>query len=205
MNATTNQIQNINIPFTFAGGLYDKDTKLIKFGYREYDSQTGRWTSKDPVDFNGGSLNLYGYVLGDPMNFVDPSGLAEINLFNTNTDYGYYFSAYYTGIFNSNFIVSGHGSQGVILSYDDNYIDAQNLAGLIKGHPKYKDGQSVEILSCNSGTDVRGEKDSSLAQQVANRLGVPVIGVNGYYMYHPFFSILNGPEEGASMRTFYPK
>jgi RHS repeat-associated protein len=65
--------------FTFADGLYDKDTKLIKFGYRECDSHTGRWTSKDPIDFNGGSLNLYGYVLGDPVNLVDPNGLIQYN------------------------------------------------------------------------------------------------------------------------------
>jgi RHS repeat-associated protein len=64
----------LDIPFAFAGGLYDKDTKLIKFGYREYDSYTGRWTSKDPIDFEGGDSNLYGYVMGDPVNFVDPTG-----------------------------------------------------------------------------------------------------------------------------------
>ncbi|MDR1007764.1 MAG: RHS repeat-associated core domain-containing protein, partial [Campylobacteraceae bacterium] len=39
-----------------------------------YDSNTGRWTSKDPIDFGGGSSNLYGYVLGDPVNYVDPTG-----------------------------------------------------------------------------------------------------------------------------------
>ncbi|MDR1008489.1 MAG: RHS repeat-associated core domain-containing protein [Campylobacteraceae bacterium] len=74
-NGATNSNPTLNIPFGFAGGLYDKDTKLIKFGYREYDSYTGRWTSKDPIDFNGGSLNLYGYVLGDPVNGVDVEGL----------------------------------------------------------------------------------------------------------------------------------
>jgi RHS repeat-associated protein len=68
--------KTLNIPIGFAGGLYDKDTKLTKFGYRDYDSNIGRWTSKDPIDFNGGDSNLYGYVLGDPVNFVDPSGLA---------------------------------------------------------------------------------------------------------------------------------
>ncbi|MDR1008400.1 MAG: RHS repeat-associated core domain-containing protein, partial [Campylobacteraceae bacterium] len=46
--------------------------------YREYDSYTGRWTSKDPIDFGGGSLNLYGYVLGDPVNGVDVWGLAPM-------------------------------------------------------------------------------------------------------------------------------
>jgi RHS repeat-associated protein len=63
-------------PFGFAGGLYDSDTKLTHFGAREYDASTGRWTARDPIGFAGGDSNLYGYVLGDPVNFVDPSGLA---------------------------------------------------------------------------------------------------------------------------------
>ena len=62
------------VAFRFAGGLYDSDTKLIRFGYRDYDAETGKWTAKDPIDFEGGDSNLYGYVLGDPVNFVDPTG-----------------------------------------------------------------------------------------------------------------------------------
>jgi len=58
----------------FAGGLYDPDTKLTRFGYRDYDAETGKWTAKDPIGFAGGDTNLYGYVLGDPVNFVDPTG-----------------------------------------------------------------------------------------------------------------------------------
>ncbi|WP_457748060.1 RHS repeat-associated core domain-containing protein, partial [Sulfurimonas sp.] len=42
--------------------------------YREYDPYTGKWTAKDPIDFAGGDSNLYGYVLGDPVGFVDPEG-----------------------------------------------------------------------------------------------------------------------------------
>ena len=63
-------------PFGFAGGLYDQQTKLTRFGARDYDSQTGRWTAKDPIKFAGGDTNLYGYVLSDPVNSVDPLGLA---------------------------------------------------------------------------------------------------------------------------------
>ena len=62
------------MPFGFAGGLYDPDTKLTHFGYREYDAYTGKWTAKDPILFNGGDSNLYGYVLNDPVNLVDPEG-----------------------------------------------------------------------------------------------------------------------------------
>jgi len=63
-------------PFGFAGGIYDKDTDLIRFGARDYDPETGRWTAKDPIRFDGGDSNLYGYVLGDPINFIDLSGKA---------------------------------------------------------------------------------------------------------------------------------
>jgi len=51
-----------------------KDTGLIRFGYRDYDPETGRWTARDPIGFEGGDSNLYGYVLGDPINLVDPTG-----------------------------------------------------------------------------------------------------------------------------------
>jgi len=49
-------------------------TLNIPFG-SDYDAQTGKWTVKDPIGCNGGDTNLYGYVLNDPVNFVDPTGL----------------------------------------------------------------------------------------------------------------------------------
>ncbi|MBT6842838.1 MAG: hypothetical protein HOA17_03450 [Candidatus Melainabacteria bacterium] len=82
--------------FGFAGGIYDTDTKLVKFGARDYDPVIGRWISKDPILFNGGQVNLYVYVANDPVNFVDLSGTAQfgygflnipgtsINIYNTN-------------------------------------------------------------------------------------------------------------------------
>ncbi|MBC7429940.1 MAG: hypothetical protein H7336_15105, partial [Bacteriovorax sp.] len=68
----------ILLPFGFAGGLYDEDTKLVRFGARDYDPIIGRWTSKDPIRFNGGDTNLYGYVANDPVNFIDPDGKVAI-------------------------------------------------------------------------------------------------------------------------------
>ena len=63
------------IPFGFAGGLHDQDTDLVRFGYRDYDPDTGRWTAKDPILFAGGDTDLYGYCLNDPVNLIDPDGL----------------------------------------------------------------------------------------------------------------------------------
>jgi len=47
----------------------------VRFGARDYDPQTGRWTAKDPIRFLGDDTNLYGYVVSDPVNRFDPSGL----------------------------------------------------------------------------------------------------------------------------------
>ncbi len=43
---------------------------------RDYDPETGRWVSKDPLLFGGGDTNLYGYSFSDPVNFIDPYGLS---------------------------------------------------------------------------------------------------------------------------------
>nr|BFD67005.1 hypothetical protein HAGR004_20270 [Bdellovibrio sp. HAGR004] len=55
-------------------------TQLVRFGARDYDPEVGRWTSKDPILFNGGDTNLYGYVANDPVNFIDPMGLWSISI-----------------------------------------------------------------------------------------------------------------------------
>ncbi|MER2562635.1 MAG: RHS repeat-associated core domain-containing protein [Myxococcaceae bacterium] len=59
---------------TETGGLHDPDTRLTRFGARDYDATTGRWISKDPIGFIGG-VNVFEYAQSDPAHLVDPSGL----------------------------------------------------------------------------------------------------------------------------------
>jgi RHS repeat-associated protein len=61
-------------PFGYAGGIYDPQTSLIKFGVRDYDTELGRWTCKDPVGFYSGTTNQYAYVSNDPINWADAFG-----------------------------------------------------------------------------------------------------------------------------------
>ncbi|MDG4551042.1 MAG: RHS repeat-associated core domain-containing protein [Candidatus Contendobacter sp.] len=70
-------------PFGYAGGLYDQDTGLVRFGARDYDPETGRWTAKDPILFAGGDANLYAYVQNDPVNWVDTKGLLQEDIDRT--------------------------------------------------------------------------------------------------------------------------
>ncbi|MCL6613782.1 MAG: hypothetical protein K6U03_04055, partial [Firmicutes bacterium] len=63
-------------PFGFAGGIYDPQTGLVRFGARDYDAKIGRWTAKDRIRFGGG-MNQYKYAGNDPINYIDPSGLLD--------------------------------------------------------------------------------------------------------------------------------
>jgi len=63
------------VPLGFAGGLHDLDLGLVRFGWRDYDTFTGRWTAPDPMGDAGGDDDWYGYCLDDPVNMVDPLGL----------------------------------------------------------------------------------------------------------------------------------
>jgi RHS repeat-associated protein len=67
------------LPFGFAGGLYDPDTTLVRFGARDYDASVGRWTSKDPIRFGGRQINLYVYVGNDPVNRRDVRGKGPLS------------------------------------------------------------------------------------------------------------------------------
>jgi len=62
-------------PFGFAGGIYDVDTRLTNFGYRDYAASFGRWTSKDPIGFASSYENLYVYLNNEPTSSYDEYGL----------------------------------------------------------------------------------------------------------------------------------
>ena len=63
-------------PIGFSTGReFDKETGLYYYRARYYDPMEGRFISKDPISFNGGDANLYGYVLNNPVNLTDPRGL----------------------------------------------------------------------------------------------------------------------------------
>ncbi|MCS0606465.1 DUF6531 domain-containing protein [Streptomyces sp. LP11] len=63
-------------PFRFAGGEQDP-TGLYHFGNRYYDPQISRFTQPDP---SGQEKNPYLYAEGDPVNRIDPGGLAAVEV-----------------------------------------------------------------------------------------------------------------------------
>ena len=139
-------------PFGFAGGIYDQDTGLVRFGARDYDPETGRWTNKDPIGFGGGDFNIYTYVGENPISYVDPIG---------------------TNIFIAAAIIVGVGyvavSKMMVLldladhskDFSENIVDAKNAAELI---PKLKEMQADCVTNGNC-TDEQGARIEEKLQQ----------------------------------------
>ena len=94
-----NQVSNLgsNISsLSFAGGLYDEHTGLVRFGARDYNPTIGRWISKDPIGFDGGQSNLYSYVDNNPIIFVDITGQGKWGYRGLYMGGGYYLPFHWT-------------------------------------------------------------------------------------------------------------
>lgn len=61
--------------FCWQGREISWKTRLYYFRARWYEPTTGRWLSNDPIGISGG-LNQYVFCGGNPVNWIDPFGLA---------------------------------------------------------------------------------------------------------------------------------
>ena len=65
------------VRYRFQGRERSAATGLVNFRMRWCDPATGRWLAKDPIGLGGG-VNLYAFCGGDPLNSIDPYGLAHV-------------------------------------------------------------------------------------------------------------------------------
>jgi len=67
----------IGNPYTFTGQRFDPETGLQYSKERYYSCTQGRFISRDPIGYEGGT-NVYCYVHNDPIDATDPMGLWKV-------------------------------------------------------------------------------------------------------------------------------
>ncbi len=77
-NVTRTAGTGVESDFLYTGHFNHGASDLHLAQYRAYDSELGRWLSRDPASFIDGP-NLYSYVNNNPINFYDPNGQFALN------------------------------------------------------------------------------------------------------------------------------
>ena len=77
----------IGNPYFFAGRRWNHEISMYYNRLREYDPTRGRFLQRDPLGFNE-NLNQYAYVMNNPVNWIDPTGLKRASDWDLNVSIG---------------------------------------------------------------------------------------------------------------------
>ena len=65
--------------FGYTGQMWVPEIGMWYYRARVYNPALGRFMQADPIGYEAG-MNFYGYVSGDPVNLIDPSGLCRFTV-----------------------------------------------------------------------------------------------------------------------------
>jgi len=162
--------------YLFQGREYSFATGLYNFRARWYEPRLGRWLSNDPIGISGG-LNLYAFCGNDPVNYVDPWGLADLNLVPPGDKERKWADLVKTG--DGSFGVVGHGTPGVVLNENKKPMSSRKLAERILESQNYTPGQTVALGTCYAGDGCWNSAASKLSGELARQSGKDTT-VTGY-------------------------
>ena len=74
-----NSTNNLTTRYQYTGREKDEFTGLTYYRARWYDANLGRFISEDPIGFDGGDVNLFGYVENSPIKYIDSLGNQRVD------------------------------------------------------------------------------------------------------------------------------
>ena len=122
----------INTPFKYCGEYQDNESGMVYLRNRYYKINEGRFTQEDPAK---DGLNWYAYCGNNPVNFVDPSGLVNVEDEDPIHDYCSN-QGQVVGQERININSAIHAYQDGVLSYEDMLKNVVLNGGTIKEEKK---------------------------------------------------------------------
>jgi RHS repeat-associated protein len=129
--------QGFQLNLRLPGQYLDAETGLHYNDRRYYDPELGRYLTPDPIELQGG-VNSYAYVDGNPLSYIDPSGLilfafdgtgnsatpgANASLSNVRKIY----QAYDEQLNGRKFYITGIGTTDIDMSYEGNVANGDGF------------------------------------------------------------------------------
>ena len=198
-NVKVNTVEN---NLRFPGQYYDRETGLHYNYFRDYDPGTGRYVEADPIGLEGG-LNVYGYVDGNPLSYVDQLGLyAEVlvsdsRLISRGSQFGHVaidingtvYSRTHSGWFTT--------SRGDYLRRQQNFRDTVGLLlDTTWGDDDALEAELLRRISQRTKYDLHSDSCSSNVSDALDKIGIHSKGPWQFDMVSPLDLLINLPKTG---------
>ena len=158
-----NNNQEVSNSRAFTAREYEKELNLYYYRARYYDPSTGRFLSPDPIGFNGGDTNLYRYVLNNPLRYVDPFGLKNINLTGHPLPDNYYVNQL-------------ERSSVDVVYYDDPSLNSRTLGETLRGrdYSAYRPGDAINVAINPNQSAL--ERNITVTHEAVHAYGIATTG-----------------------------
>ncbi len=120
--------------YGYLGKQHDPTSRLYNYGYRDYSPSTSRFTTLDPLR---DGPNWFTYCNNDPVNFIDPNGLAyrdRYGVWRSDNDVMYKLEAAMNNHYKDEYITALNMNQGESIYRCDDYVQK-----VLKESGLYKD------------------------------------------------------------------
>ena len=166
---------SVNSDFQYAGYYYHQPSGLNLTMYRGYNASLHRWLTRDPLGESAG-INLYGYVMNDPLSLIDIFGLqfatieeagnfgasyarTATQLSGNQSEYGGYIYLGNDGLFHSTGLTQGEPGTGIVQLNNLTGPFGSSIAGDFHSHttPFRQNKCRKPILNSNNSPPIVGQ------------------------------------------------